>query len=241
MYDNFGLAEHCKKWLQYPTRYGWGCWGQPVSESIITAKTRQYPDHYDRARQAELRRLIGKAWLIDCVGLIKNYYWGMTPGGSEVEYQLKTDVSADDMYYRASSKGVMRNMPDLPGICVQLPGHIGVYIGDGKVIESTRGIFGDGVVTTDLAARKWVHWLQCPFIDYKAKEEEEVNLEEFKRLYTEMLAEPKGDKPTDWAEESCEKAKASGIIGGDGEGNYNWQDPVSREALASILHRAKLI
>ncbi len=171
MYNNFDLVDHCKEWLKYPTRYGWGCWGQPVSDSIITSKARQYPGHYDRSRQAQLRKLIGKAWLIDCVGLIKNYYWGMTPGGSKVNYIAKTDVSADDMYYRARIKGPISNMPDLPGICVQLPGHIGVYIGGGKVIESTRGAFGDGVVVTKLTARKWVHWLQCPYITYFTKEE----------------------------------------------------------------------
>ena len=71
----------------------------------------------------------------------KNYYWGMTPGGTKVNYIAKTDVSADDMYYRARIKGPISNMPDVPGLCVQLPGHIGVYIGGGQVIESTRGVF----------------------------------------------------------------------------------------------------
>lgn len=169
--DNFGLVEHCKKWLQYPTRYGWGCWGQVISDSIITSKARQYPSHYDSARRAQLQKLIGKAYLIDCVGLIKNYYWGMTPGGTKVAYVGSTDVSADGMYSRAQVKGPISSMPDLPGLCVQLPGHIGVYIGNGKVIESTRGVFGDGVVTTNLNARKWVHWLQCPYITYLTKEE----------------------------------------------------------------------
>lgn len=239
MYDNYGLVEHCKKWLNYPTRYGWGCWGQMAGESIIATKARQYPTHYDLARQAQLRQLIGKVWLVDCVGLIKNYYWGMTPGGTKVEYIARTDVSADDMYYRASVRGLIHTMPDKPGLCVQLPGHIGVYVGGGKVIESTRGVFGDGVVTTNLSNRKWVHWLQCPYIEYK--EAEEVTLEEFKKLYNEMVAEKKGDNPSSWAEEHCEKAKAVGVISGDGQGNYNWQDPVSREALATILSQAKLI
>ncbi len=240
MYDNLGLVEHCKKWLDYPTRYGWGCWGQPVSDSIIAAKARQYPGHYDQARQATLRKLIGKAWLIDCVGLIKNYYWGMAPGGSKVLYTAKTDVSADDMYYRAGVKGPISNMPELPGICVQLPGHIGVYIGAGKVIESTRGVFGDGVVTTKLTARKWVHWLQCPYIEYR-EEEEEVTLDEFKKLYKEMIAETHGNEPSDWAKDASQMAIDSGVFSGDGSGNYDWQEPVTREALAVILGKAGII
>lgn len=227
MYNNNGLVEHCKAWLKYPTRYGWGCWGQPVSESIITAKAKQYPDHYDYARQSQLRKLIGKAWLIDCVGLIKNYYWGMVPGGTKVEYQLKTDVSADDMYYRASIKGIMRNMPDQTGICVQLPGHIGVYIGDGKVIESTRGVFGDGVVVTKLTDRKWEHWLQCPYIEYKAKEEED-----------EMIYNTIADVP-DWGKALVKKLMDRKSLAGDGKGNINL--PESTLKTLAILEREGVI
>lgn len=222
MYSNHGLVEHCKAWLKYPTRYGWGCWGQPVSDSIIAAKSRQYPDHYDQYRRAELARLIGKAWMIDCVGLIKNYYWGMAPGGNKINYIAKTDVSADDMYYRARIKGPISNMPDLPGICVQLPGHIGVYIGDGKVIESTRGIFGDGVVITKLTDRKWVHWLQCPYIDYIVKEEDEL-------IYKTI-----NDVP-DWGKKLVQKLLDRKSIAGDGKGNINL--PESTLKTLAILER----
>lgn len=222
MYNNNGLVEHCKAWLKYPTRYGWGCWGQPVSDSIIAAKARQYPDHYNWSRRTELARLIGKAYLIDCVGLIKNYYWGMVPGGSKINYIAKTDVSADDMYYRARIKGSISNMPDLPGLCVQLPGHIGVYIGDGKVIESTRGIFGDGVVITKLTDRKWVHWLQCPYIEYIAKEDGEV-------IYKTI-----NDVP-DWGKPLVQKLIDRKSLAGDGKGNINL--PESTLKTLAILER----
>ena len=225
MYNNLGLVDHCKAWLKYPTRYGWGCWGQPASDSIITAKARQYPGHYDRSRQTELRRLIGKAWLIDCVGLIKNYYWGMTPGGTKVNYIAKTDVSADDMYYRARIKGPISNMPDVPGLCVQLPGHIGVYIGGGQVIESTRGVFGDGVVITKLKDRRWIHWLQCPFIEY-VKEEEEL-------IYKTIADVP------DWGRPLVQKLIDRKSLAGDGKGNINL--PESTLKTLAILEREGII
>ena len=47
-----------------------------------------------------------------------------------------------------------------------MAGHIGVYIGNGQVVESTRSIFGDGVVITHLTDRPWLHWLECPYIIY---------------------------------------------------------------------------
>lgn len=154
-------------WRNFNTRYGWGCWGQPITSAIITQKAQQYPAHYDAARQRALNALIGRGYLTDCVGLIKGYYWGQQPGDTLVGYDVHSDVSADGMYYNAKIRGPMATMPDVPGICVQLPGHIGVYVGNGYVIESTRGFYGDGVTKTRLSDRGWVHWLQCPYITYE--------------------------------------------------------------------------
>ncbi len=77
--------------------------------------------------------------------------------------------------------------------------------------------------------------------DTTEKEEEEMTLDQFKELYKEMLAEKKGDEPSDWAKDACEKAKDKGAFGGDGQGNFNWQDPISREAVAAVLGRAGVI
>ncbi len=70
----------------------------------------------------------------------------------------------------------------------------------------------------------------------ESEEDDEMTLEGFKALYQEMIAEKKGDEPSAWAKDACENAKATGLFYGDGTGNYNWQDPVTREALASILN-----
>ena len=43
-------------------------------------------------------------------------------------------------------------------------GHIGIYIGDGKVIEAMGTKYG--VVETELAGRGWTHWLKVPYITY---------------------------------------------------------------------------
>jgi cell wall-associated NlpC family hydrolase len=55
-------------------------------------------------------------------------------------------------------------MPDTPGLAVWMNGHIGVYIGNGEVIEasSTR----KGVIKTKLAGRGWSAWLEVPYISY---------------------------------------------------------------------------
>jgi hypothetical protein len=44
-----------------------------------------------------------------------------------------------------------------------------------------------------------------------------------------------GDRPSPWAQEAAEDMKAVGIINGDGQGNYGWQKPITREAAAVLL------
>ncbi len=45
-----------------------------------------------------------------------------------------------------------------------------------------------------------------------------------------------GDAPSDWAKEAAAWAKAHGIFSGDGAGNYGWQQPITREAMAQVLY-----
>lgn len=45
-----------------------------------------------------------------------------------------------------------------------------------------------------------------------------------------------GDNPSKWAAEATEWAKKMGIFNGDGAGNYGWQQPITREAVAVILY-----
>ena len=45
-----------------------------------------------------------------------------------------------------------------------------------------------------------------------------------------------GDNPSGWAKESTDFCKRAGIFNGDGEGNYGWQQPITREAVAQILY-----
>ena len=47
-------------------------------------------------------------------------------------------------------------MPDVPGVLVFMPGHVGIYIGNGKVIEARGHAYG--VVETNLVGRGWKEW-----------------------------------------------------------------------------------
>lgn len=45
-----------------------------------------------------------------------------------------------------------------------------------------------------------------------------------------------GDAPSAWAKEAAEYCKRKGIFNGDGAGNYGWQQPITREAVAQVLY-----
>ena len=78
------------------------------------------------------------------------------------------DKSADGMFTYAKSKGMdwgsIDTIPEIPGLAVRLSGHVGVYIGDGYVIEE-RG-FNYGCQKTKLKDRNFTHWYKLPFIKY---------------------------------------------------------------------------
>ena len=75
---------------------------------------------------------------------------------------------ADGMFEYAKSKGLewgtIDTIPEIPGIAVRYAGHVGIYIGNGEVIEE-RG-FKYGCVKTKLKDRKWLHWYKIPTIKY---------------------------------------------------------------------------
>lgn len=61
--------------------------------------------------------------------------------------------------------------------------------------------------------------------------------EELNMTKQELLAlAGTGDTPSDWAREATHWAKEMGIFSGDGAGNYGWQQPITREAVAQVLY-----
>jgi len=78
------------------------------------------------------------------------------------------DESANGLFEYAQRKGydwgTIGTIPEIPGLAVRYNGHVGVYIGNGKVVEE-RG-FNYGCVITNLQDRKWTHWYKIPALKY---------------------------------------------------------------------------
>lgn len=168
---NTGLVAHCLKALALPTKYMWGGIMRELTDNYINMLSgiAAYKSQYPPNRVAALKKLTKKGYYgCDCVGLIKSYYWGGIGTKANAPGYGKTgpDINAVVMYNNATRKGVISTLPEQPGLivyCRTYP-HVGVYIGNGEVIECTLGSRGDGVVRTKLSAFKWEHWFQCPYI-----------------------------------------------------------------------------
>ena len=163
-FTNEHFAAFCLSMLGQPYWYGTAL--HKCSESLRASKARQYPSHYGSSRTSRYRDDIAKKKVCaDCVGLIKGYGW-LNPDTMTIEYGTNgmPDLGANQMYYNASVSGTIDTMPDTPGLAVWHDGHIGVYIGDGYVIEAMNT--KKGVVKTKLEGRGWTHWLQIEYINY---------------------------------------------------------------------------
>ncbi|MBQ1273110.1 MAG: hypothetical protein IIY12_06415 [Clostridia bacterium] len=164
------IANNCK------TVYMMGTFGAPVSESLIAQKTKQYPDYYSAGRRSLLKGHIPLgSWAFDCVGLIKGVLWGwrgdrtVNFGGAKYKANDVPDISANTMAKRCLERSTTMDGL-LVGEAVYMDRHIGVYVGNGKVVESTLIGKLDGVVITDLSFRKWLGHGKLPWITYETEE-----------------------------------------------------------------------
>ena len=169
---NLGLVEHCKQALAMKTAYMWGCFGQKITSSLIEAKHEQYPNNYSAARRKVLAKLAeqGDVRGCDCAGLIKWYLWSSGDINGKIVYSAETDKGTTGFFNAAKVKGKIETLPlGRLGVVVSKNGHLGIYVGDGKVIECTLSGEKDGVVMTDLADGAWTDWYEIPYITYYCK------------------------------------------------------------------------
>lgn len=74
---------------------------------------------------------------------------------------------ADGYMESCKVQGSIKTIPEKVGLIVWKKGHIGIYIGGGKVVES-RGV-SYGVVITNVKDRPWTKWGELPDIEYASQ------------------------------------------------------------------------
>ena len=154
-----GLVEYAKAQLGRP--YWYGTFGQAASKELYDQKKRQYPSHYKWDYAGEIAKVH------DCSGLVEGYLFSDTPEDLTPTYKAARDRSANATLEACIEKGDISTIPEIPGVIVFYPGHMGVYIGGGEVIEARGHKYG--VVNTKLKDRGWKNWGKHPDITYEEK------------------------------------------------------------------------
>lgn len=163
----------------YNTVYGKGGFGHPCTEMAIENLKVAYPDWYNAARAESLKKLVGKQFYIfDCVCFIKALlFWGWngnfnaTYGGAV--YDRNTDYTEKGLLNACSFTSDNFDII-VPGEMVYMTGHVGVYIGEGQVIECSPK-WKNGVQYSNLGNiakyktgnyRVWTSHGKLPGVDY---------------------------------------------------------------------------
>lgn len=127
----------------------------------------------------------------DCCGLFKCFMWH-DYSSSNAKYYGKTqkDKNCEGLIAEAKEKGKISTIPEQVGVLVYQKGHMGIYIGNGQVLESTAAKYDgkkgriyktyfkgtgkgcDGKRTT------WTHWFKSPFLTYSNEVTKEDKKEE---------------------------------------------------------------
>jgi hypothetical protein len=161
------------KWAENACESGWGyvygTYGMVLDENFLQIKMVQYPSEVGGYEE-----IIRQNWLrkrtVDCVGLIKGYGWyDAELNEIKIGSNNMLDIGADGMFGSAKVKGAIDTMPEVTGLAVWHEGHIGIYVGNGEVIEAMNT--KKGVVKTNISDSSWTHWLQIPYINYVEEKE----------------------------------------------------------------------
>ena len=163
----------------HKTLYVMGCFGAPMTAANKTRYTQNHSYNKQAARTAMIKAASADTFGFDCVCLIKGILWGWTGdksktyGGAVYASNGVPDIGADTMITKCS--GVSTDFSKIvPGEAVWLSGHIGVYIGGGKVIECSPAFKNCVQVTaclnigaiSGMNGRRWTKHGKLPYITY---------------------------------------------------------------------------
>ena len=191
-------AKHIAE--NYKTAYVWGAFGFTANASNM----QRLIDQYSKNNQylAKARLIYGDGFFFDCVGLIKSILWGFsgnknaTYGGGKYASNGVNDISADQMINICKSVSTDFKSIEV-GEVVWLPGHIGIYIGGGKVVEATPAWSG-GVQISDISTSGkrtkngvgtavWKKHGKLPYLTYEKATEGKIKLETGNDIVWELM------------------------------------------------------
>ena len=171
------LADACRAAAEKKTLYVYGAYGFPLHEENKQRIWKGYAYNRKPERKEKIGSADADTFGFDCSGLIKGLMWGWQGttgknGGAAYASNGVKDQNADTMI--ANCLDVSADFAGIQvGEAVWLPGHIGIYVGDGLVVECTPK-WADGVqlsacntAQSGYPTRKWKKHGKLPYISYE--------------------------------------------------------------------------
>ena len=250
------FLERIRQLPQLKTLYVKGGWGAPLNSYNKKRVINAYDYNYQR--RAKIEAASADTFAFDCCGIVKSVLWGFSAdpsksnGGAQYKANGVPDLS-EAGFLRVCTYVSNDWSKIIPGACLFMDGHMGIYIGDGKAVEATP-IWADGCQFTRVNnitakgrgnGRTWSKWGLIPYVDYK---EDEMSKEEIQEIveetivkifpdmmksYNNALAElPASNEET---QRRIDRVIEAGLMGGDPSGSFRPQSPMKREELAIVL------
>ena len=139
--------------------YWWDTYGQIADEELYLKKKCEYPEYYEAK---DFKEQYGKR-VFDCSGLIKGYLYTV---GEDIDIysDYLGELNSSELFNLCKMKGDVKDLPEVLGLLLFFPGHVGVYIGGGMAIEARGHDFG--VIETKVVDRPWKNWGKLSLISY---------------------------------------------------------------------------
>ena len=177
---NIELAAMAKKVAtEFKTLYVMGCFGAPMTQKNKERWIKSYAFNRREDRETKIRAASADTFGFDCVCFVKGLLWGWNGdadqvyGGAQYKSGGVPDIGTDQML--AVCTDVSTDFSKIGiGEYVWMPGHCGIYIGDGLAVEATNED-ADGVqIQAVLAmgtvegypATGWVKHGKLPYVEY---------------------------------------------------------------------------
>lgn len=173
------LAAACRAAAEKKTLYIFGAYGCPLTEENKQRILRGYAYNRRPRRKEKIQAADADTFGFDCSGLIKGLLWGWQGtdgknGGAVYGSNAVPDQNADTII--SVCLDVTGDFAAIQvGEAVWMPGHIGIYVGDGLAVECTPK-WADGVQLTacntpkaGYPTRVWEKHGKLPYLSYEER------------------------------------------------------------------------
>ena len=156
---NLEFIKKVKQIASEDTAFAFGAYGEIVNDELFVRTVRNQSERYHD--KSNLTRLL------DCYG--KKAYECTALFTEPLEITRNEGIPNPNNLYElwSTRKWLIEDMPDISGLGVYLYGHVGVYIGNGQVIESTYSGGNFGVAATLLHDKPWTAAFAIKGVNYE--------------------------------------------------------------------------